>query len=134
MKSMVALLLAGLCLTLGGCLEREMTITSEPAGALVYVSDVEVGRTPVTVPFTWYGDYDIILRLDGYESLKTHARIDAPLYEMPPWDLLAEIAPWTFTDRRYLHYDLRGLSLPDDETLIHRAESMREENLQPVKR
>ena len=39
------LILAGLCLTAGGCLERQMTITSQPEGALVYVSDVEVGRT-----------------------------------------------------------------------------------------
>ena len=134
MRSMAALLLAGLCLTVAGCLEREMTITSEPAGALVYVSDVEVGRTPVTFPFTWYGDYDVILRLDGYETVKTHARIDPPLQETPPLDLLAEIAPWTFTDRRYLHFDLHQLVLPNDETLVRRAESLRQENLEPVKR
>jgi hypothetical protein len=30
---------------LAGCVEREMLVTSEPAGAIVYVSDVEVGRT-----------------------------------------------------------------------------------------
>lgn len=134
MRSLGTLLLAGLCLTAGGCLEREMTITSQPPGALVYVSDVEVGRTPVTLPFTWYGDYDIILRLDGYETLQTHAYFHPPMQETPPLDLLAEIAPWTFTDRRYLHFDLHEAVLPDDDTLIHRAEQLREENLQPVKR
>ncbi|MCJ7545101.1 MAG: PEGA domain-containing protein [Phycisphaerae bacterium] len=134
MRSLGTLLLVGLCLTVGGCLEREMTITSQPPGALVYVSDVEVGRTPVTLPFTWYGDYDIIVRLDGYQTLQTHASIYPPIQETPPWDLLAEIAPWTFTDRRYLHFDLHEATLPDDGTLIQRAEQMRGENLQPVKR
>ncbi len=134
MRSLSAMLVVGVSLAVGGCLEREMTITSEPAGALVYVSDVEVGRTPVTLPFTWYGDYEIIVRMDGYETLKTHARIYPPPQETPPLDLLAEIAPWTFTDRRYLHFELEELVLPDDDTLIHRAEQMREENLRPVKR
>ena len=41
----------------GGCVEREMTLTTDPPGALVYVSDKEIGRTPVTQPFLWYGDY-----------------------------------------------------------------------------
>jgi hypothetical protein len=130
---MRVLILAGLCLAAGGCLERQMTITSQPAGALVYVSDVEVGRTPVTLPFTWYGDYDIILRLDGYETLKTHAKIYPPIYEVPPFDLLSELAPWTYRDRRYLDYTLHPLSLPADEKLIQQAENMRQENLRPVK-
>jgi hypothetical protein len=119
---------------LGGCLEREMTITSQPPGALVYVSDVEVGRTPVTFPFTWYGDYDIILRLDGYQTLKTHAQINPPPQEVPPLDLFCEIAPWTFRDRRYLDYKLEPYTAPGDEELIQRAQSLRQENLQPVKR
>jgi predicted ATPase len=73
---------------LAGCVERELTITSQPEGALVYVSDVEVGRTPVTIPFTWYQNYDVILRMDGYQTLKTHARLTPPWYEVPPLDLL----------------------------------------------
>jgi hypothetical protein len=131
---LATLILAGLCLTAGGCLERQMTITSQPEGALVYVSDVELGRTPVTVPFTWYGDYDIILRLDGYETLQTHAKLYPPIYEVPPWDLLSEIAPWTYRDKRYLHYTLRQAVSPQDDELIQRAENMRQENLRPVKR
>jgi hypothetical protein len=118
----------------GGCLEREMTITSQPPGALVYVSDVEVGRTPVTFPFTWYGDYDIILRMAGYKTLTTHAQINPPPQEVPPLDFFCEIAPWTFRDRRYLDYSLEPYKAPGDEELIQRAESLRRENLQPVKR
>jgi hypothetical protein len=117
-----------------GCLEREMTITSQPPGALVYVSDVEVGRTPVTRPFTWYGDYDIILRMERYKTLSTHAQINPPPQEIPPLDLLCEIAPWTIRDRRYLDFKLEPTTAPADADLIRRAEAMRDKNLQPVKR
>jgi hypothetical protein len=44
-----------------GCVERTISITSEPEGALVYLNDEEVGRTPVSVPFTFYGVYDVRL-------------------------------------------------------------------------
>ncbi len=109
-----------------------MVITSSPTGALVFVSDVEVGRTPVTLPFIWYGDYDIILRRSGFETVTTHAQIYPPIYEIPPFDLLSEIAPWTYHDRRYLHYEMEKLVLPAEDELIQRAEALREKNFQSV--
>lgn len=130
--------LAGASL-LGGCVEREMTITSEPAGALVYVSSEPIGRTPVTKKFTWYGDYEIILRYPekGYKTLKTHANINAPWYEVPPLDLISAIVPWTIPDKRYLPtYKLEKLppgSEAEDEKLIERATQMEKRNLQPAR-
>ena len=109
-----------------------MTITSKPLGALVYVSEVEIGRTPVTIPFTWYGDYEIVLRMEGHETLKTHASITPPWYEVPPVDLFSAVAPWTYRDQRYLNYDLKKLSLPGDQELIRKADEMRRMNAQPV--
>ncbi len=50
---------------LTGCVERTITVTSDPSGALVYLNDTEIGRTPVTVPFTFYGTYDVRLEHDG---------------------------------------------------------------------
>ncbi len=120
-------------LTMAGCVERKMTITSEPSGALVWVSDVEVGRTPVTISFTWYGDYDIILRKDGFETRKTHANIIMPWYEVPPLDLLSEIAPWTYRDNRYLHFKLDKRVEPSDADLIERAAELQKRTFQPVK-
>jgi len=125
--------------TLAGCVEREMTITSEPAGALVYVSDKEMGRTPVTFRFLWYGDYEVVLRHPGHKTLTASADITPPLYEIPPLDLLSEIAPWTYRDRRYLHYQLEALPSPAteeeaqrlDEELLQRAADMRQKNLEP---
>lgn len=115
------------CLLAGGCVERKLTVTSEPSGAIVYISNVEVGRTPITIPFTWYGDYDIQLRREGgYDTLKTHANINMPPYEVPPLDLLSEVAPWTYKDNRYLHYTLKKTQEPTDQELIERAQRFRE--------
>ena len=35
---------------LTGCVQRTITVNSDPQGALVYLNDIEIGRTPVTVP------------------------------------------------------------------------------------
>ena len=116
-----------------GCVEQKMTITSEPSGALVFVSDQEVGHTPVTIPWTWVGDYAITLRMEGYQTLKTHADLKPTGYEIPPVDLFAELLPYTFRDQRYVHFKLEKLVLPSNEELILRAQKMRQENLQPAK-
>ncbi len=119
-----------LVLALAGCVERTITITSEPSGALVEVSSVEIGRTPVTVPFTWYGHYEIILRHNGCRTLKTGEKIRPPYYEVPPLDLFSAIAPWTYYDNRTFHYVLDKLVLPGDAELIRRAEELRYRNLE----
>jgi len=128
--NLVLLLAAGL----GGCLEREMHITSEPEGALVIVSDVEKGRTPLTLPFTWYGDYDIMLRRDGYETLIAHAKLTPPAREVVPLDLFAEIVPWTYRDRRYLHFKMEKLTPISDAALLEKADKLRGRTIQPIEK
>jgi len=44
-------------MVLAGCVERELTINTKPEGALVVLNDEEIGESPVTVSFNWYGDY-----------------------------------------------------------------------------
>lgn len=38
-----------------GCIQRTMVIRSEPSGAPVWVDQTYVGRTPVNLPFVFYG-------------------------------------------------------------------------------
>jgi len=122
------LLLAAACPL--ACVEREFVITSEPEGAVVRISDKEIGRTPVRQPFTWYGDYEIALRMDGHKTLKTHRNIILPWYEVPPLDLLSALAPWTYRDERHMHFTLEKLTPPDEEQLLKRAEDLRQRNQQ----
>jgi len=123
-----------ICLSLGlavavvaGCVERTVTIKSEPDGALVYLNDQEIGRAPVKVNFTWYGDYDIILRKKGYETLKTNRRIEAPWYQWPGIDFVAEcMIPTTIHDDHDLGtFQLAKAKQPTKAELIRNAEEMR---------
>lgn len=77
----------------GGCAERRLIITSEPAGATVWVNDTELGRTPVSASFLHYGTYDVRLRLEGYEPVVTSARAETPFYEFVGPDLITEAIP-----------------------------------------
>jgi hypothetical protein len=120
----------------GGCVERKITIGSGPPGALDYLNDVEVGRTPVTVPFTWYGDYDIRMRLDRPEGdaehrttkhyyLHTHQRAKAPWFEFIGIDLFAELLPVPFKDEKVWAFDLPEVVQPTEQELIDRARTLK---------
>lgn len=125
--TVVILIMIGL--SVPGCVEREWTLRSEPAGAIVYVSHVEKGRTPVTIDFTWYGDYEVIFRKEGYETLKTSVKIDPPWFEVPGVDFFSAIAPWTYHDRRETLHLLKKKKTLDEAALKNRAEQMRQETL-----
>ena len=118
-------------LALGGCVERIMKIDSHPQGARVFVNDEEVGDTPARFSFLWYGDYDIILRKDGFETLKTHQRVVPPWYQIPPFDLVAEcLIPTTIRDEHTLPtYELEPARVPPIEEVVGRALEAREEAL-----
>ncbi len=108
-RTVVAWALIASAAALTGCVRRTITLTSEPSGALVYMNDSEIGRTPVTVPFTYYGVYDVQLRRDGYQTIKTRTNVKAPWWQYPPIDLVAELFP--VTDRHTYSYTL--LPQPD---------------------
>ncbi|HQZ69135.1 MAG TPA: PEGA domain-containing protein, partial [Planctomycetaceae bacterium] len=61
----LTLLLAGL--TQVGCVHRRVTINSNPSGALVKVDGRDIGYTPASFDFTWYGTREVQLLRDGYE-------------------------------------------------------------------
>lgn len=106
-RAAVVSLVAVTGLALPGCLERRLSITSEPPGALVWVNDVELGRTPVEADFTFYGEYDVRLSLEGYEPLHQQMTASQPLYEFPPFDLVAGALPVDFENTVKWHFDLR---------------------------
>ena len=119
-------LLAGVALLLAGCVRRELTIISDPPGALVFLNDQEVGRTPVTRQFVFYGTYDVVLRMEGYETLKTKKLVLAPWWQWVPIDLAAEALP--LTDRQKMEFKMVESPAPqptDPAEMLRRAEEMR---------
>lgn len=116
------------CLT--GCVERLITVTTEPPGAMVWLNGEEVGATPVTTPFTWYGDYDVVIRKDGYETVKTAKQTPEPFYQWPGLDLIAEcLLPFTITDHHQWEFELTTHTHVESQDLIDRAKSLQEETL-----
>ena len=127
MTAMLAVALAG---GLAGCVERTIKITSQPSGAVVYLNDEEVGRTPTEVSFKFYGDYGVILRKEGFETLQTHRQINAPWYQLPPFDIVADmLIPTTVYNRHSWSFDLQPQQLPPKQELLERAEGFRAEAL-----
>jgi hypothetical protein len=106
-----------------GCITRLVTVKSNPPGALVYLNDQEVGRTPVTREFQWYGIYDVLLRKDGYQTLKTHAQVSAPWWQFIPLDFLTDLLP--MTDERVVSFDLAVQQPADPEEVLNNGEQMR---------
>jgi hypothetical protein len=111
----------------GGCVQRTLNITSNPPGALVYLNDQEVGRTPVSRDFTWYGTYDVQLRKEGYQTLDTKMSLVAPAWLWPPIDLLAELAPWHIKDIRNESFVMPPASTQqaDPDAMVTRADEMK---------
>ena len=117
-----------------GCVRRTICITTEPPNALVFLNDQEIGRSEVTTDFLWYGDYDVIIRKEGYETLKTHWNIKAPWYQVVPIDFFAEVlGPKHLHDVHSRHFVLEPRQLPTTEELIERAQETRKRALDPKK-
>jgi hypothetical protein len=129
MKRALALPVILAAAVMGGCygqVQRTITIDSEPPGALCWLNDNEVGRTPVTVPFTWYGTYSVRLEHPGYEPLLADAPVRAPVYQWIPLDLAFEtVIPGTREDAHAFRYAMRKAEPVDADTLRERAEATR---------
>jgi hypothetical protein len=128
-RALLLLVITAAALAAGGCygqVQRTITIDSEPRGALCWLNDNEVGRTPVTVPFTWYGSYGVRLEAPGYEMLTTTAHVGAPVFQWIGPDLLFEtVIPGVHTDAHAFHFALKKAEPVDPTELRDRAEALR---------
>jgi hypothetical protein len=126
-------------IVLGGCVERRLTINTAPPGATVILNDQEIGKSPVTVPFNWYGDYSVRISKDGYETLDTHRNLKAPLHDYFPLDFFTQILyPGRIVDSYDWSFALAAKEYPARETLIESGQSLRnqleQQSLTPASR
>jgi len=116
-------------LTLAGCVERKLTINTNPAGAQVWLNDEEVGTSPVTVSFNWYGDYNVRLSRPGCATLVTHRKLEAPWYDYFPFDFFAEVlCPGRIVDKYEWSFDLAPQKETGRQELIEAAEKLKTED------
>jgi hypothetical protein len=116
-----------------GCVERRYTLRTNPPGALAIVNGEEIGQTPVSAPFFYYGDREITLIRDGYETRTVIQPIKAPWWDNLVTEFFTEnLVPFHFRDEREFNYQLAPASMPRASDLRDRAEELRSEaRLQP---
>ena len=119
-------LLIVMAVAVGGCVQRRLTIRSNPPGARVYVGDEEVGTTPVSTDFVYYGTRKIRLVKPGYETLVVNQPIPTPWYQIPPLDFVSEIlVPGEIRDERVVNFQLVPQQQVASEPFLARGEQAR---------
>ena len=128
-KSGIAYAIIGfMTIALAGCVERKLTINTEPQGAMVILNDQEIGTSPVTVSFNWYGDYWVRLSKNGYEALNTHRKLKAPLHDYFPFDFITEVLyPGRIVDTYEWTFSLAPKEYPTRDQLIENGAFLRGE-------
>ena len=115
-----------LACALSGCVERRYTIRSEPPGALVIVNNEEIGVTPVSRSFTYYGDRDITLMRDGYATKRVLEPVRAPWWDNLLTEFFTEnLVPVTLRDEREFKYVMEPAAVPPQQELLQRGEGLR---------
>jgi PEGA domain-containing protein len=97
-RFMPVLVLVPLAFT--GCVERLISIRSEPSGAAVFIDGQRRGTTPHLEPYSFYGGREVTLAKKGYRTHRQLVELDAPWWQIFPFDLLTDVViPFTITDR-----------------------------------
>jgi hypothetical protein len=108
-----------------GCVERKLTINTNPAGAQVFLNDEEIGVSPVTTSFNWYGDYNITIRKQGCETLQTHRKLQSLVHDYFPFDFFAQILyPGRIVNSYEWSFDLKPQKEVGRQELIQAAEEL----------
>jgi hypothetical protein len=111
-----------------GCVSRRMTFVSNPPGAMVLLEGREIGYSPASADFIYYGTRQVTMIKDGYETKTDLVTIPAPWYQWPVIEFFADnFWPHRVTDRRVFSFDLQPKLMIPDEELRARARQLRSE-------
>jgi hypothetical protein len=131
-RTLNILLLFALLMPATGCVRRRFNVRTNPPGALVYVDNQQIGTTPCSVDFTYYGTREIRLIKPGYETLTVNQPIPTPWYEYPPLDFVSEnLVTMKIRDNRTVTYDLAPQVIVPTQQLVDRASQLRQDALPP---
>ena len=123
-----AILLLLVTLTQVGCVHRRVTINSNPSGALVRIDGKDIGYTPASIDYTWYGTREIQLLKDGYETQTQLVEIGAPWYQKFPLDFVSDNFLGTHVrDHRRFDFNMQPKQPDVASDVIQRGRSLRSE-------
>jgi hypothetical protein len=122
----VAFLLAA-SLATTGCVRRRLTVRTNPPGAQVFVDDQEIGVTPCSASFVYYGTRKITVMKDGYKTETLFQRLNPPWYEIPPLDFVSEnLVARELRDERIVDVQLAPEEIVPQQKLLDRAQALRD--------
>jgi hypothetical protein len=103
-----------------------MTIRSFPPGAQVFVDDQEIGTTPCSAAFVYYGTRKLTLIKDGYKTETVWQSFNAPWYQYPPLDFVTEnLLIHELRDERVVDVQLQPEEIVPEQQLLDRARTLR---------
>jgi hypothetical protein len=118
-------LVVATCLSTG-CVRRRLTVRTHPPGAQVFVDDQEIGTTPCSSSFVYYGTRKITLIKDGYRTETLYQKINPPWYQLPPLDFASEnLLIREVRDERVVDVQLVPQEIVPQAKLLERANSLR---------
>jgi hypothetical protein len=128
----LALALAGLlALALPACVQRSLTVTTDPPGARVFVNGKDRGPSPVTVPYVHEGRFDLRVEAEGYESAAVEVVTPTRADSVPGVDFFAE--HFSRRSKRFPHHvalvplKADSYTRAELEAMAERAEAFRTE-------
>lgn len=118
--------LAVLALSSTGCVRRRLTVRSQPPGAQVFVDDQEIGTTPCSSSFVYYGTRKVTLIKDGYRTETLYQKLNAPWYQIPPLDFVSEnLFVREVRDERIVDVQMVPQEIVPQARLLERASALR---------
>jgi hypothetical protein len=117
----------GACAVQSGCVRRRLTVRTNPPGAVVFVDDQEIGTTPCSASYVYYGTRKITVMKDGYRTETSYQRFSPPWYQIPPLDFVTEnLVPREIRDEKTIDVQLMPEEIVPQQTLIERAQALRD--------
>jgi hypothetical protein len=104
-----------------------LTVRTHPPGAQVFVDDQEIGTTPCSASFVYYGTRKITVMKDGYKTETLWQKLDPPWYELPVAEFVSEnLVARELRDERIIDVQLIPQEIVPPERLRDRAQSLRD--------
>lgn len=95
------------------------------------VDGEELGFTPVSLDFTYYGTREITLIKDGYKTVTLNQKIKTPWYQIFPLEFFTDNFALThIRDKREMTYSLVPEQYVPTGEVLDRANSLRSNALQ----
>ena len=98
---------------------------------MLFVDNQQIGTTPCSFDFIYYGTREIRLVKPGFETLTVNQPIPTPWYQVPPIDFVSEnLIPTNLIDHRSIAFNMQPQVIVPTDQLLDRANQLRQDTLQ----